>query len=130
MTPFTQFLTALRTADEQATKGPWYTDAVFDLYRTAIVAPDVPDEGSPNVIANTLCNDDYKEEIVQAEKDAAAIALWRNSMAQTIAIMEVARKAIEDAPHERNCLHTINRPCDCWKATTLAEMDAIAAKTP
>lgn len=128
---FPEFLTTLRQADEQATKGPWR----LDYNRPAPwMMSFVMDE--PHCYNHAFLSFDCRGE--QQRANAHAIALLRNTLAQTIAIMEVARKAIEDAPHERKCQHFANQmpgnavyqPCNCWKSRALAEMDALAAKTP
>lgn len=44
----------------------------------------------------------------------------------------IARKAIEDAPHNGDCdfLWGDDLACTCWKSRALASIDALAAKTP
>lgn len=116
---FPEFITTLRQADEQATKGPW--EAINHCDSQGVLPAVRVKQG--NQIAPHILK----------EADADAIALLRNSLPQTIAIMEVARKAIEDALHTDGCaIHSTpftKTPCNCWKANALASMDALAAKT-
>lgn len=79
MTPFDQFLAELRTADEQATDAPWKAEYGLDVV-------------SPGGLIATCDGYGTTDE---DDANASAIALLRNTLAQTIAIMEVARKALE-----------------------------------
>lgn len=127
---FPEFLTTLRQADEQAKDAPWLAEG--QPHQQAIYHPYSADE------RKALNSDHEGEHVVLGgesyldEEDAHAIALLRNTLPQTIAIMEVARTAIEDAPHDKGrCTSAMHgHKCNCWKSAALAEIDALAAKTP
>lgn len=134
--PFDQFLTALRTADEQATKGPWaWQPTSSDAFSLLIRGNDNAARWSRSTQLNT--------------NDAHAIALVRNSLSQTIAIMEVARRALARISNPLAALQNdaleagnkLNGPMALQIASdpeylkslataALASIDALAAKTP
>lgn len=145
MTPFDQFLTALRTADEQATAGGLLP---CPFCGSTSIHKDGKTVGNEDVAVSfcvLVCGDCGAQMIgtdETAEPELAAIAAWnrrpsRNSLAQTIAIMEVARKAIEDAKAKATKLagHRHMQVAQPFRELlnilnpALAEIDALAAKT-
>lgn len=129
---FDQFLAALRTADEQATKGgllpcPFCGSAPAIHRDSDIVSIACENVACSRIRLRTSWTD-----------ESDAIAAWnrrasRNSLAQTIAIMEVARKALEDiiaiGKEPKAIRPSIYRATDIADSA-LAEIDALAAKTP
>ncbi len=70
----TPSLTTLRSLAEAATPGPWTTENPFDEHFTAIAAPDVPEQGSPNIIASCIYDEADAEDATEAIRNAAFIA--------------------------------------------------------
>lgn len=147
---FPEFITTLRQAHEQATKGPWEyfgggnTHAIRQIGSgwDRVIGCDIdrrkPDSGL-----------DRYDGGVWKMQDAHAIALWRNTSPQTIAIMEVARKALARISNPLAALQNdaleagnkLNGPMALQIASdpeylkslataALASIDALAAKTP
>lgn len=114
-------LAAIRARNEARTQGEWTTESANHVLEVDIAAPDVPGEGSPNIIASMIGIDDEDVESArQAARDARFIAACSTDIPALLALVAWQQDIIRDVnqhlpEHEYDCakFDTVQEDCTC-----------------